>query len=107
MKTSLFGEGYPNVNSLSRRLRIEAAGQTHVGRKRTQNEDRFALFPSLGLFLVADGMGGTTAGAIAAEMAVVGIREMFEDVDATLPLGVKLECRRGRSLLVAAIQRAN
>jgi protein phosphatase len=51
-------------------LRVAAAGRTDRGRVRTQNEDRWHADPLLGLFLVADGMGGRFAGALAAQKVV-------------------------------------
>jgi serine/threonine protein phosphatase PrpC len=47
----------------------EAVASTDVGLRRRANEDRYALAPELGLFLVADGMGGHTAGQIASQLA--------------------------------------
>ena len=35
-----------------------AAGRSHVGRVRTNNEDAFLCAPERGLFAVIDGMGG-------------------------------------------------
>ncbi|MDH5567245.1 MAG: Stp1/IreP family PP2C-type Ser/Thr phosphatase, partial [Myxococcales bacterium] len=59
---------------------LSAAARTDVGLKRSANEDSFALAPDLGLFVVADGMGGHTAGklasALASEGAVCALRQV-------------------------------
>jgi protein phosphatase len=41
---------------------IEAFGASDPGCVRANNEDYFLVEPSLGLYLVADGMGGAQAG---------------------------------------------
>jgi protein phosphatase len=48
---------------------VRAAASTDVGLRRQANEDRYAMAPDLGLYLVADGMGGHRAGQVASEMA--------------------------------------
>jgi len=50
-------------------MMLRAAASTDVGRRRQANEDRYAMAPDLGLYLVADGMGGHRAGQVASEMA--------------------------------------
>ncbi len=45
-------------------------GHSDVGRKRTENEDRFFIDARRGIFLVVDGLGGHAAGERAAEIAV-------------------------------------
>lgn len=51
---------------------LSAAARTDVGRRRTVNEDCFALASGAGLYLVADGMGGHTAGQLASRLATGG-----------------------------------
>jgi protein phosphatase len=48
---------------------IHSFGITHVGRVRKNNEDRHLEDPELGLYLVADGMGGALAGERASQLA--------------------------------------
>jgi serine/threonine protein phosphatase PrpC len=60
-------------------MRIESAGQTHIGR-RTQNEDSFCVKPELGLFVVADGLGGQEGGEVASRCVVDAFIEFVEQV---------------------------
>ncbi len=53
--------------------------QTDVGLKRANNEDCFLMDPDLGLYIVADGMGGHSGGEVASHMAVKTIRDVIID----------------------------
>lgn len=55
---------------------VEAFGLSDVGCVRTNNEDSFLTAPSLGLFLVADGMGGAKAGEVASKLAAETLWEL-------------------------------
>src|SRR5437016_12776789 len=48
-------------------------GLTHQGQVRTSNQDTFSIDNQLGLWIVADGMGGHVGGNIASELAVASI----------------------------------
>ncbi|MBW2383325.1 MAG: Stp1/IreP family PP2C-type Ser/Thr phosphatase [Deltaproteobacteria bacterium] len=50
-------------------MNLRAGASTDVGLRRQANEDRYAMAPDIGLYLVADGMGGHRAGQVASEMA--------------------------------------
>jgi len=67
-------------------MKLTASARTDVGRRRQANEDTYALAPELGLFLVADGMGGHRAGQVAsglaARAAVGALRGLGGDVQA-------------------------
>jgi protein phosphatase len=51
-------------------LNFRVGSRSVVGNYRENNEDRIYCDPALGLFLVADGMGGQLAGEQASQMAV-------------------------------------
>jgi protein phosphatase len=55
---------------------IAAHGVTHAGRRAT-NEDAMLVDSALGLFVVADGMGGHSSGEIASGLAVDTIRHVM------------------------------
>jgi len=56
---------------------LHAFGLTHIGCVRHNNEDVFRLEDDVGLYLVADGMGGAQAGEVAASLAVEAVLEHF------------------------------
>jgi serine/threonine protein phosphatase PrpC len=56
-------------------MRLINYALTDVGRKREHNEDSFLCAPELGLYAVADGMGGHQAGERASRMAVERLRD--------------------------------
>lgn len=58
---------------------IKSSGITDVGLKREGNEDSFSADESLGLFVVADGMGGHQAGEIASRTAVDLISKSYRE----------------------------
>jgi protein phosphatase len=57
---------------------IEAAGATDPGCVRSNNEDYYLIVPSIGLYLVADGMGGAQAGEHASRLAAETVREVIQ-----------------------------
>jgi serine/threonine protein phosphatase PrpC len=70
-------------------LALEAFGLSDVGRKRQHNEDAMLVDKALGLYVVADGMGGHAAGEVASARSA-------EVVKATVTAQVKVMKDLGR-----------
>lgn len=73
-----------------------AFGITDPGRVRKNNEDAFLIDEDLGLFLVADGMGGAQAGERASRLAVDAVRDHLRQAES-----------RGAEDLIEAFEAAN
>jgi PPM family protein phosphatase len=71
---------------------IRACGVSDAGRVRKTNEDKFVSDPELGLFAVADGMGGHKAGEVAAQIAIETVAGFVgrsaHESDVTWPYGI-------------------
>src|SRR5580658_4373798 len=98
----------PSVLPLT--LSIYAAGATDIGPVRKHNEDTVLLRGDLGLYIVADGAGGHSAGNVASALATTAIANFFENTQKeteSLPeyddFGFSASARR----LARAMQRAN
>ncbi|MFN8034730.1 MAG: Stp1/IreP family PP2C-type Ser/Thr phosphatase [Acidimicrobiia bacterium] len=57
-------------------MKLIAGAVTDVGRVRTSNEDSFVIDERVGLFAVADGLGGHQAGEVASKTALETIRAL-------------------------------
>jgi serine/threonine protein phosphatase PrpC len=75
-------------------IRLKSYGaMTDQGPIRVVNEDRYGVYPKIGLFGVFDGLGGGGVGDVASEYVSAQVGEFFtqsaKDEDATLPFTVR------------------
>ena len=102
-------EAPPSTTALSPRepgiigqLMIEAYGASNVGCVRTNNEDYFLVAPTVGLYIVADGMGGAQAGEHASKLAVETVFDLVQKLDSAPRAGEAVS-----ETLVSAFEEAN
>ena len=91
-------------------LKISYSGRTHTGR-RENNEDSLLARPELGLFAVADGMGGYEGGEVASRAAVEAMEAFFRssarDPNGTWPFGLDRAISFAENLLKVAVHLGN
>jgi serine/threonine protein phosphatase PrpC len=75
---------------------LEAFAMSDMGCVRTNNEDYCLIEPELGLYVLADGMGGARAGETASKMAVETVSEMMLFAQ-----------QRDPQVLISAVEEAN
>jgi protein phosphatase len=89
---------------------VRSFAATDIGRKRKTNEDAFHRNDALGLYIVADGMGGYSAGEVASAEAVESIYGMVhrerDRIDQFVETPNQSTARHVKRLLESAVQSA-
>jgi serine/threonine protein phosphatase PrpC len=90
---------------------LTGSGATHPGKVRPHNEDATLVEPTLGVFAVADGMGGHEAGEVAAALALEAVLGFLvrsqQNTDHTWPFGVISSLDPNGNRLRTAVKLAN
>ena len=90
---------------------VQSFGLSDPGLVRTTNQDRILVDNSLGLYLLADGVGGQSHGETAAELAITSgqyyVRASRDSFDVSWPFGYDVNRSLNENRLMTAIQLAN
>lgn len=91
-------------------MELTVGSRTDIG-PRKMNQDHLGWWPDLGLFVVADGMGGHNAGEVASQLAVQAIHQFIADSadggDFTWPFGMEVAQSLDSNRLTTAVRLAN
>src|ERR1700745_949307 len=91
-------------------MRAIATGLSDVGLQREHNEDSFVVLSEYDLYIVADGMGGHRAGAVASRLATDTIADFFRTTateDVTWPFHFDTSLTEEENRLLTGIRVAN
>jgi len=66
-------------------MKLNTAGKSHIGMKRKINEDSYLIRPELGLYVIADGMGGHRAGEVASRMVIETVEDYWQKINTNEP----------------------
>jgi len=93
-------------------LTVSSAVVSHPGLRREANEDAYCSRPDIGLYVVADGMGGHAAGEVASRIAADVIGNFINDtkgadVNTTWPFPYDTNLSLDGNRLTAAFRLAN
>jgi serine/threonine protein phosphatase PrpC len=77
------------VQKTKRSTILKSWGNSDPGKRRENNEDRIFCEPERGIFVVADGLGGESAGEIAAQQAIDSIKNRLHQETGTVAWRLK------------------